>query len=329
VIIRAGYGNDSSQADLSFEENYNRAVEAGLMVGTYWFMYARSKEEASAEADACHNVIKGKDLPLGIYYDYEEDTIAYMDRSGSSKDDMTGRIVAFIQRMLELGHERVRWYANPSCIAGKHGADALDQSRLQPYGLWLAAYSDSYKDNPITEFNGYSLCGHQFMNADVFNSGCGAEVDCSYFYSAALDRTDVATSQQKEITPVQDEPQQNVEPVAGNGTYTVQSGDCLSVIAQNLGVSMDELASLNGIQDVNKIYAGEMLQIPGQTEVAPVQQDAPAESTSNTYTVQSGDTLCNIAERAYGDGNRYKEIADLNGIADASVIYPGQILKLN
>ncbi|EQD86078.1 LysM domain-containing protein [Saccharopolyspora erythraea NRRL 2338] len=36
-------------------------------------------------------------------------------------------------------------------------------------------------------------------------------------------------------------------------TYTVQRGDTLSEIAQWFGVDMDMLASMNGIQDPNKI----------------------------------------------------------------------------
>ena len=44
--------------------------------------------------------------------------------------------------------------------------------------------------------------------------------------------------------------------------YTIQRGDCLSVIAQRYGTSVAILAEINGIQDVNKIYAGNTLYIP-------------------------------------------------------------------
>lgn len=45
-----------------------------------------------------------------------------------------------------------------------------------------------------------------------------------------------------------------------------------------------------------------------------------------TYTVQGGDTLWAIAERFYGDGNRYGEIASASGISN--LIHPGQVLKI-
>ena len=46
---------------------------------------------------------------------------------------------------------------------------------------------------------------------------------------------------------------------AGNGTYTIQSGDCLWKIARNLGVSVQHLVSANNIEDPDMIYAGKVL----------------------------------------------------------------------
>ncbi|MFJ2007420.1 LysM peptidoglycan-binding domain-containing protein [Streptomyces chartreusis] len=47
-----------------------------------------------------------------------------------------------------------------------------------------------------------------------------------------------------------------------------------------------------------------------------------------TYTVRTGDTLWSIAASKLGDGNRWREIASLNKLADADEIAPGQKLKL-
>ncbi len=47
-----------------------------------------------------------------------------------------------------------------------------------------------------------------------------------------------------------------------------------------------------------------------------------------TYKVKSGDTLYNIAKKFYGDGNRYMELAEKNGISDPNFILDGQELKL-
>ena len=47
-----------------------------------------------------------------------------------------------------------------------------------------------------------------------------------------------------------------------------------------------------------------------------------------TYTVAKGDTLWSIAASKLGDGNRWRDIADLNAIKNPDAIAPGQTLKL-
>ena len=49
VVIRAGYGREITQKDPYFEENYKGAKAAGLRVGTYWYSYAESAEDAKTE----------------------------------------------------------------------------------------------------------------------------------------------------------------------------------------------------------------------------------------------------------------------------------------
>jgi LysM repeat protein len=45
-------------------------------------------------------------------------------------------------------------------------------------------------------------------------------------------------------------------------TYTVQSGDTMSTIANANGITSQELASYNGITDVNSLKIGQVLKIP-------------------------------------------------------------------
>ena len=46
------------------------------------------------------------------------------------------------------------------------------------------------------------------------------------------------------------------------------------------------------------------------------------------YTVIRGDSLFGIAQRFYGDGNKFPIIAQANGIADPDRIFPGQVLVI-
>ena len=56
--------------------------------------------------------------------------------------------------------------------------------------------------------------------------------------------------------------------------------------------------------------------------------EAAPEPAARTYTVVSGDTLWAIAERFYGDGNKYQVIADASGISNPDLIQPGQELTI-
>ena len=47
-----------------------------------------------------------------------------------------------------------------------------------------------------------------------------------------------------------------------------------------------------------------------------------------SYTVQQGDTLWDIAERVYGDGTQYPKIAEASGISNPDHIEPGQVLTI-
>src|SRR5207249_3438640 len=81
---------------------------------------------------------------------------------------------------------------------------------------------------------------------------------------------------------------------AAGRTHTVQVGETLTSIAAQYGISVDSLASANGIATPNLIFVGQQLIIPGGPVAAP-----PAARTGDAYVVQPGDTLSNIAAQ-YG-----------------------------
>ncbi len=95
-------------------------------------------------------------------------------------------------------------------------------------------------------------------------------------------------------------------------TYTVHSGDSLSAIAAKFGTTVSALQSANNIHNANLIYPGQVLKVSGQA------------TTSNTYTVRSGDNLSTIASRL---GTTVAHLQSVNGIRNANLIYSGQNLK--
>lgn len=126
-----------------------------------------------------------------------------------------------------------------------------------------------------------------------------------------------------------------------NGSYRVQPGDTLFRIARQHGVSADEVALFNGLSDVNRISAGQILKVPGagsgQAPTAGSSNDessypsnddylgsgvADAEETYHYYEVLPGDTLSLIAETFYTSD---KVLYELNAeLKPGATIFAGQ-----
>lgn len=70
-----------------------------------------------------------------------------------------------------------------------------------------------------------------------------------------------------------------------NGSYKIQKGDTLSAIAKRYGTTVQAIAEANNIADVNKIYVGDSLNIPGnataRTTNAPTQRTNTSSATTN------------------------------------------------
>ena len=68
-------------------------------------------------------------------------------------------------------------------------------------------------------------------------------------------------------------------------TYTVKKGDTLSSIAKQYGTTYQEIAKANGISNPNLIYAGQTLNIGGDsaTTTSPTTTTSPVSTTSPSY----------------------------------------------
>ncbi|WP_300846711.1 LysM peptidoglycan-binding domain-containing protein [uncultured Acetatifactor sp.] len=122
----------------------------------------------------------------------------------------------------------------------------------------------------------------------------------------------------------------DVVPGTGAVAYTVEEGDTLWSIAVKFfgdGNQWKKIYEDNKdiLSDPNMIYAGQVLVInvawltTGQETIQ-----------GGIYTVQPGDSLWRIAEKAYGNGRRWRRIYEANTdkISDASKIYVGQTLVI-
>ena len=110
--------------------------------------------------------------------------------------------------------------------------------------------------------------------------------------------------------------------------YRVKKGDNACQIATRLGVSCKALLTENRLGRRSVIHPGQKLLVSGVSEdVAKAlgqNRRGPA-SSGSTYTVTAGDSVCEIA---HNRGVSCDDLLAFNGLQTASIIVPGQALRL-
>lgn len=112
---------------------------------------------------------------------------------------------------------------------------------------------------------------------------------------------------------------------ANADTITVEQGNTLSQLALDYNTTVDALAKLNNIENVNLIYAGDSLELPEGSANNAVASNNGISADGTTYTVKAGDSLGVIAEIT---GVSVENLKAMNGLT-SDLILPGQVLKLN
>lgn len=296
VYIKSSQGNNIK--DPYFEINYENAKANNLKVGFYHFLTATTVEEAEQQATFFSSVISGKQPDCKLAMDYEQ-------FNGIDKEQVNQIAMAFIQKVKELTKKQVIIYSDLYNVENTFNSEIASQGEL-----WIAYYGD-YRNLENVNSNWNTFTGIQYTDSGNV-SGINGNVDRDLFTG------EIFLDDNSQIP--------NTEKTNGNNTetvyYTVVRGDTLSAIASRYGTTVQEIAQINGIQNVNLIYPGQVLRIITNSNI-PVSETNSINKTY--YTIKRGDTLSGISRRY---GVSVQNIANWNNIKNPNLIYPGQRLIL-
>ena len=176
VIIRAGYGRETSQKDNMFESHYKNAKSENMMIGVYWYSYADRVGDAEKEAKACLECINNKSLDMPIYYDLEDNSMVKL-----GKTKLTEIAERFCETIKKSNY-RAGVYANLNWFSNH-----LDYNRLRnKYSIWLAQYNDRaeldcdiWQNSSSGRINGYNgrLDTNVIYNEDIFSGKSDTKVE--------------------------------------------------------------------------------------------------------------------------------------------------------
>lgn len=340
VYIRVGAGE---YTDEYFAENYERAKAAGLKIGFYHYVTARSVEEGRRQARFFASLAAGREPDMRLAMDFE-----YFGSLSVSQINAISE--AYLDELTALTKREAVIYSDLS-----NARNIFSRALAEKYPLWAAQYG---ADEPSANGKWREWVGFQYtdegrvggiygnVDRNIFTEGIflsdsgridgekrtavrartrtltvyvragdtlwaiareyGTTVEAIARENRIADPNRIFAGERLRITL----------PARGNGEeiYTVRRGDTPISIAGKFGVTLSALEHRNGLRRGETIYAGEKLIIPG------------AKMSGEFHAVRPGDTLFYISRRT---GVPIRTLVGINRIKDPDLIYAGEHLKLS
>lgn len=287
VYIRVGSGE---YTDEYFAENYERAKAAGLKIGFYHYVTARSVEEGRRQARFFASLAAGREPDMRLAMDFE-----YFGSLSVSQINAISE--AYLDELTALTKREAVIYSDLS-----NARNIFSRALAEKYPLWAAQYG---ADEPSANGKWREWVGFQYTDEGRVG-GIYGNVDRNIF-TEGIFLSDSGRIDGEKRTAVR----------ARTRTLTVyvRAGDTLWAIAREYGTTVEAIARENRIVDPNRIFAGERLRIT-----------LPARgSGEEIYTVRRGDTPISIAGKF---GVTLSALEDRNGLERGETIYAGDKLSI-
>lgn len=287
VYIRVGAGE---YTDEYFAENYERAKAAGLKIGFYHYVTARSVDEGRRQARFFASLAAGREPDMRLAMDFE-----YFGSLSVSQINAISE--AYLDELTALTRREAVIYSDLS-----NARNIFSRALAEKYPLWAAQYG---ADEPSANGKWREWVGFQYTDEGRVG-GIYGNVDRNIF-TEGIFLSDSWRIDGEKRTSVR----------AGTRTLTVyvRAGDTLWAIAREYGTTVGAIARENRIVDPNRIFAGERLRIT-----------LPARgSGEEIYTVRRGDTPISIAGKF---GVTLSALEDRNGLERGETIYAGDKLSI-
>ena len=297
AMLRAGYGEGN--IDKQFYRNAGECNRLGIPFGVYWFSYAYTRQGARREAEYCVDAIKNYKVQYPVAFDFENASIDYARRHGvhATSALVTALAEEFCKRVEELGYFSM-YYSNHDLLR-RMFSDSLrdkyslwyaryaDASGMDNIGMWQ--FSDNGRVAGITGSVDLDIAYYDFADV-IAKAGLNHlkeevitpkppspkpevityTVRPGDSLSRIAARYGISYQSLASYNNIQNAnriyPGQVIKIPAGNKkpagrSYTVRAGDTLSGIAARFGKTVQELMRINGIQNANRIYVGQVIRL--------------------------------------------------------------------
>lgn len=287
VYIRVGAGE---YTDEYFAENYERAKAAGLKIGFYHYVTARSVEEGRRQARFFASLAAGREPDMRLAMDFE-----YFGSLSVSQINAISE--AYLDELTALTRREAVIYSDLS-----NARNIFSRALAEKYPLWAAQYG---ADEPSANGKWREWVGFQYTDEGRVG-GIYGNVDRNIFTEGIF---------LSDSGRIDGEKRTSVRARTRTLTVYVRAGDTLWAIAREYGTTVEAIARENRIVDPKRIFAGERLRIT-----------LPARgSGEEIYTVRRGDTPISIAGKF---GVTLSALEDRNGLERGETIYAGDKLSI-